>query len=58
MEDFPTHSHFTADMFLSFGRELDFMDQWTNANYYTYVRLNDPHLAEGLTSKFQSYFDG
>ena len=38
MEDFPGHTHFTADMFLSFGTELDFMDNWWSANYYTYVR--------------------
>lgn len=57
MEDFPSHTHFTADMFLSFGTELDYMDNWWSANYYTYLRLNDRRLAPELTSKFQSYFD-
>ena len=57
MEDFPGHSHFTADMFLSLGNELDYMDNWWSANYYTYVRLNDQVLAPELASKFQSYFD-
>ena len=57
MEDFPGHTHFTADMFLSFGTELDYMDNWRNATYYTYLRLNDQSLAPELASKFQSYFD-
>ena len=57
MEDFPTHTHFTADMFLSFGTELDFMDNWWSTTYYTYLRLNDQRQAPELTSKFQSYFD-
>ena len=57
MEDFPGHTHFTADMFLSFGTELDFMDNWWSATYYTYLRLNDQDLAPELASKFQSYFD-
>ena len=57
MEDFPSHTHFTSDMFLSFGTELDFMDNWWSATYYTYLRLNDQRLAPDLTSKFQSYFD-
>ena len=33
MEDFPGHTHFTADMFLSFGTELQFMDNWWSATY-------------------------
>ena len=57
MEDFPSHTHFTADMFLSFGPELNFMDNWWSATYYTYLRLYDPRLAADLTTKFQSYFD-
>lgn len=57
MEDFPSHTHFTADMFLSFGPELNFIDNWWSATYYTYLRLNDQRLAPDLTSKFQSYFD-
>ena len=57
MEDLPGHTHFTADMFLSFGTELDFMDNWWNATYYTYLRLNDQSLALELTSKFQAFFD-
>ena len=57
MEDFPSHTHFTADMFLSFGTELDSMDNWWSATYYTYLRLNDQSLAPELVSKFQSYFD-
>ncbi len=57
MEDFPGHTHFTADMFLSFGTELDFMDNWWSTNYYTYLRLNDQGLAPELASKFQSFFD-
>ena len=57
MEDFPGHTHFTADMFLSFGTELDYIDNWGNATYYTYLRLNNQHLAPELVSKFQSYFD-
>ena len=54
MEDFPSHTHFTSDMFLSFGTELDFMDNWWSTNYYTYLRLNDQSLAPELTSKFQT----
>ena len=57
MEDFPGHTHFTADMFLSFGMELDYMDNWSNPTYYTYLRLNDQRFAPDLTSKFQAYFD-
>ncbi len=57
MEDFPGHTHFTADMFLSFGSELDYMDNWSNATYYTYLRLNDQNLAPELTFKFQTFFD-
>lgn len=57
MEDFPGHTHFTADMFLSFGTELNYMDNWSNATYYTYLRLNDQNLAPELTSKFQAFFD-
>ena len=57
MEDFPGHTHFTADMFLSFGTELDFMDNWWSTNYYTYLRLNDQGLAQELAFKFQSFFD-
>ncbi len=57
MEDFPGHTHFTADMFLSFGTELQFMDNWWSATYYTYLRLHDQSLVPELTSKFQAYFD-
>ena len=57
MEDFPSHTHFTSDMFLSFGPELNFIDNWWSATYYTYLRLNDQRQAPELTSKFQSYFD-
>lgn len=57
MEDFPGHTHFTADMFLSFGTELNFIDNWWSATYYTYLRLNDHRLAPELTSKFQAFFD-
>jgi len=57
MEDFPTHSHFTADMFLSASSQFRFRDDWTTPTYYTYVRLNDPRIAQDLTSKFQTYFD-
>ena len=57
MEDFPGHTHFTADMFLSLGSELDFMDNWWSAPYYTYLRLNDQSLGPDLASKFQAYFD-
>lgn len=57
MEDFPSHTHFTADMFLSFGPELNFIDNWWSATYYTYLRLNDQRLALDLTSKFQAFFD-
>ncbi|MXY96805.1 MAG: FtsX-like permease family protein [Gemmatimonadetes bacterium] len=57
MEDFPGHTHFTSDLFLSFGPELDYMDNWWSATYYTYLRLNDRSLAPELTSKFQAYFD-
>ena len=57
MEDFPGHTHFTADMFLSFGTELNFIDNWWSATYYTYLRLNDQSLAPELTSKFQAFFD-
>ncbi|MXY98878.1 MAG: FtsX-like permease family protein [Gemmatimonadetes bacterium] len=57
MEDFPGHTHFTADMFLSFGRESDYMENWWNATYYTYLRLNDHRNASELVSKFQSFFD-
>ena len=57
MEDFPGHTHFTSDMFLSLGTELDYMDNWWSATYYTYLRLNDQGLASELTSKFQAYFD-
>ena len=58
MADFPTHSHFKAGIFLSlpYG-ELNFMTQWFNTSYYTYIRLNDQHLAPALESKFQSYMD-
>jgi len=57
MEDFPGHTHFTADMFLSFGAALNFIDNWGSANYYTYLRLNDQRLAPELVSRFQAYFD-
>ena len=57
MEDFPGHTHFTSDMFLSFGTELDYMDNWWIATYYTYLRLNDQSLGPDLASKFQAYFN-
>ena len=58
MADFPTHSHFKAGFFLSFPyNELNFMNTWFNATYYTYIRLNDQHLAPTLAVKIQSYVD-
>ena len=58
MPDFPTHSHFKPGVFLSFPyNELSFMTNWFNATYYTYIRLNDQHLASDLAVKFRSYVD-
>lgn len=58
MADFPTHSHFKAGFFLSFPyNELNFMNTWFNATYYTYIKLNDLHLAPTLAVKLQSYVD-
>lgn len=57
MEDFPSHSHFIADMFLSFtpgeGGAID--DRWGTANYYTYLRLHDGAAARDVASRLQGY---
>ncbi len=59
MEDFPTHSHFTADLFLSFTQgEAEGVDQhWGTANYYTYLRLHDGAAAPVVASRLQAYVD-
>ncbi len=58
MADFPTHSHFKAGVFLSFPyNELNMMNSWFVANYYTYIRLNDQQLASALTQKHRSFMD-
>jgi len=58
MADFPAYSHFKAGIFLSFPyAEQNTMTRWFRATYYTYIRLNDRHLAPALETKFRSYMD-
>ena len=59
MEDFPAHSHFTADMFLSFSQgERGGMDNlWGTANYYTYLRLHDESAAPDVETRLQTYIN-
>ena len=59
MEDFPVHSHFTADMLLSFTQgERGGMDNlWGTANYYTYLRLHDGSTAPDVESRLQTYLN-
>ena len=59
MADFPPHSHFTPDMFLSFiqeeRREMD--NNWGIANFYTYLRLHERSTALNVVSKLRDYVD-
>lgn len=57
MEDFPIHSHFTPDMFLSFtsGERGGIDSVWATAVYYTYLRLHDGSSASAVESRLQTY---
>ena len=57
MEDFPAHSHFTADLFLSFthGEKGGIDRLWGTADYYTYLRLHDGSSASAVESRLHTY---